>query len=137
MTQSVEQRRLIRLAHAINKKVERVGAAGRLRPEDLALIIMTKRECYYCHIGLEPGHGTFDHVVPFDAGGANKPFNIVRCCTACNREKYTKSPDELARFRAQQFACAACGKPFRPRYADWIAGNGRYCSRSCSASSRW
>jgi 5-methylcytosine-specific restriction endonuclease McrA len=137
VTQSREQRRLIRLAHAINKKAERVGATGRITAEQLAAIILIHPACHYCDIGLERGHGTFDHVVPFDRGGANLPGNIVRCCLSCNREKYTKSPAELARFREHEFRCGNCNKSFRPRYADWINGNGRFCSRACSASSRW
>jgi 5-methylcytosine-specific restriction endonuclease McrA len=137
VTQSAEQRRLIRLAAAINKKAARLDAVGRVSAEDLAKVIMANPDCEYCGIGLELGHGTFDHVVPFDRGGRNTPDNIVRCCTTCNREKYTKSPDELARFRATEFRCANCNQPFRPRYADWIRGYGKVCSRSCAASTRW
>ena len=137
MKQSAEQRRLIRLAFAINKKARRLGTPGKVSAEDLALIIMSNPNCHYCGIGLEQGHGTFDHVVPFDRKGTNTPDNIVRCCLTCNREKYTKSPEELADFRSKVFRCANCNREFRPRYADWRNGNGRLCSRACSASSRW
>jgi hypothetical protein len=82
-------------------------------------------------------HGSFDHRVPFDRGGSNLRENITFGHLSCNRNKYTKSPSEHAEYQALTVTCPIDGKEFRPRHADWKRGLGRFCSRSCSAASRW
>lgn len=137
MTQTPLQRRLIRLAGAINKKAARLGAPGRVSAESLYLIAKDYPQCPYCGIEQSPNHGTFDHKIPFDKGGSNQRDNIVFCCLSCNRHKFTKSVDEHQEFLNFTVTCPIDGTVFKPRYADWSRGLGRYCSRSCSASSRW
>lgn len=135
MTQTAEWRRLVRLAGSINRRAERAGVYGRIRAQDLWAIEASQKTCHYCGIQLEAG--TFDHIVPFDRGGPNQFFNIVRSCLTCNRSKYTKSPEELAIHQSRIVECEVCGKPFRPRFAEYENGRARVCSRSCSAKKRW
>jgi hypothetical protein len=137
VTQTLLQRRLIRLAHAINKKAERVGARGRVSAETLLLIALDYPQCPYCGVDIDPMHGSFDHKVPFHRGGSNERSNILFCCMTCQRSKFTKSVSEHEEFLHFTVTCPVDGTVFKPRYADWKRGLGRYCSRNCSASSRW
>lgn len=132
MTQSALQRRLVRLASAMNQKALLLGATGRVTAEELAQVIeASDGVCAYCGAELPDMEGTFDHVVPYANGGENLTTNIVRACLSCNRTKATKTPEELKAFANLRVTCA-CGKIFRPRWADWKRGYGRACSRSCS-----
>lgn len=135
--QSKEQRRLERLAHGINRKARAVGAVGTIFAADLARIELDHKTCRYCGVGLEIGQGSFDHIISFDKGGANKFHNIARCCMSCQRSKFTKSEQEFAEYSVLELVCPIDGKRFRPRHGDWRKGLGRYCSRSCSAKARW
>ncbi len=139
MAQTTEWRRLVRLAAAYNKKARAYGAHGVIRAQDLSIIEQMEPECHYCDIGLEVGQGTFDHVKPLSEGGKNQAFNIVRCCTGCNRRKFTKSPSQFAEHNDRLVTCArpGCGRQYQPRWAEWEAGRARLCSRSCSAKMRW
>jgi len=137
VTQTPLQRRYQRLAQAINKKAETLRAYGRLSAIDLAIVARDHPRCAYCGVGLEPGQGTFDHVVPFNRGGRNARDNLVRCCYTCNRRKFTKTPEELDEYLATTVTCPIDGTEFRPRWSQLLAGNGRFCSRRCAARSRW
>lgn len=137
MTQSVEERRLRRIAAAYNKDAVRLGQRHRLEWYDLDTVETAFGFCAYCHIELEMGQGTFDHAIPLDRGGPNASYNLVRCCYTCQREKGTKTPEEYATYRALIVNCAICGKAFRPRWNEWQAGRGRLCSRRCAALKRW
>lgn len=137
MTQPALQRRLVRLAGSINRKARQLRARGSVTAELLFLIIRDYPTCPYCGVELDPMHGQFDHKVPFDRGGSNTRDNIVFCCASCNRRKFTKSVDEHAEFLDFSVVCPVDGTVFTPRYADWKRGLGRFCSRSCSAASRW
>ena len=130
------RRRLVRVAAAMNKRARRHHAMGLLRWEDLAAL---PAWCRYCGIGLEPLHGTFDHVVALERGGPNLPANLVRCCTKCQRSKFTKTAAEFAEANALVVTCAlpGCGKTWKPRYAEYKRGAARFCSLSHAAKSRW
>ena len=137
MTQTKLQRLFTRRAGSMNAKAARLGARGRVSAELLYLIARDYPKCPYCGVEISPEHGQFDHKIPFDKGGTNTRDNIVFCCTTCNRRKFTKSVDEHAEFLDFTVTCPIDGTVFKPRYADWTRGLGRYCSRSCSAASRW
>lgn len=141
MAQTAEQRRLIRLAASYNSKARRLGVRGTVTAEDLGSLEYSTLGsiCHYCGVGLEVGFGTFDHVIPLDSGGQNSILNIVRCCTRCNRNKFTKSPEELAIHQDRVVTCArpGCGNTFRPRWAEYENGRARLCSRRCAALWRW
>jgi len=137
MPQNPLQRRLIRLSSAINRKAERLGAPGRVSAELLYLIALDHPTCPYCGIGVDPGHGSYDHIVSFDKGGTNYRDNITFGCVSCNRAKYTKTPEEHMKYQELEKVCPIDGTIFRPRYADIQRGYGEYCSRRCSAQSRW
>lgn len=113
--------------------------AGEITTADLAYVALRSHACHYCGIGLEIGQGSFDHSVPLDRGGPNHTANIVRCCYTCNREKFTKTPEELEKYHGVTVICAlpGCGVKFKPRYAEWANGRARYHSRSCAAKSRF
>ena len=135
MTQSMEERRFVRLAGAVNAKAARLGLYGRINAVDLARIyVQSEGHCTYCGVGLDPLHCSFDHVIPFSRGrdDANTPANIVACCLTCQRSKATKTPDESQQARVLMVDCEVCGTRFKPRWADWTRGYGRTCSRACS-----
>ena len=135
MTQTPLQRKLVRLASAINAKALRLGAAGRVSAQELAqLIVEAESRCSYCGIDLEPLDVSFDHVIAFKVGGVNRVENILPCCMTCQRTKYTKNPEQLAVWQALRVTCPVDGKVFRPRWADWTRGLGKYCSRRCSGT---
>jgi hypothetical protein len=121
----------------MNSKARRLGARGRVTAELLYLVIRDYPRCPYCGIEIDPDHGQFDHMVPFDKGGSNTRDNIVFSCLSCNRSKFTKSVSEHQEFLNFTVVCPIDGTVFKPRYSDWARGLGRYCSRSCSAASRW
>jgi len=137
MTQTPLQRRLVRVAASMNAKARRLGARGRVGAETLYLVIRDYPLCPYCGIGIHPDHGQFDHKVPFDKGGTNTRDNLVFCCNPCNRAKFTKSVSEHEEFLHFSVVCPIDETVFKPRYSDWARGLGRFCSRSCSAASRW
>lgn len=138
MTQTAEQRRLVRLAGRMNARARRYNS-GHIAASDLAGVVLASSECFYCKIGLEIGQGTFDHKLALDKGGLNAPSNIVRCCYTCNRRKFTKTPEEFAGYDDLTVTCAlpGCGKVFKPRYAEWANGRAKFCSLSHAAKSRF
>lgn len=136
MTQTTEFRRLVRLSGSINRKARLAGVRGTIDAPTLLMLQAAQTACAYCGISLEPGQGTFDHVVPFDRGGSNTLMNLTRCCLTCNREKFTKSPEELIEHRRLVLTCPVCQRSYRPRWGEYKAGRGRVCSRRCSALKR-
>jgi 5-methylcytosine-specific restriction endonuclease McrA len=137
MTQGAEQRRLTRLAIRMNRRAAKSGVRGTVVAEDLARIVASSDFCHYCGVGLERGRGSFDHAIALDRGGLNVPSNIVRACYTCNRTKFDKTPEEMAAYATLRVNCRVCGKEYHPRYAEWINGRARTCSRSCAAKSRF
>lgn len=121
----------------MNAKARRLGRPGRIDWSDLYRLESGETFCFYCHILLEEGHGTFDHAHALDVGGPNEPSNVVRCCTTCNRKKFTKTPAEFAAHQALEVACVVCGKLYRPRWAEYTNGRARTCSHACAARKRW
>lgn len=135
MTQTAAHRRLVRLSGSMNRKAATLGVHGRISVEELLLIEQSGTTCFYCGISLS--EGTFDHVIPFHAGGSNTFSNLVRSCLTCNRRKYTKRPDEFESHQNLVVACRVCGTEYTPRWGEWVAGRARLCSRSCAARSRF
>lgn len=135
--QDPEYRRLVRLASGYNRKARRFGVRGTITADDLLAIEYAIPDCAYCGIRLEPGHGSFDHVIPFKSHGPNEVGNITRCCLTCQRRKFTKTPEEFAAHSTLIVACTVCGKEYQPRWAEYQRGMARVCSRSCSAHKRW
>jgi len=135
VTQHPLERRYKRLAVSTNKKAEMLGLSGRITHETLFDVYRaSKGYCSYCGIGITAGGCSFDHVLPFDRGGENDRENILACCVTCQREKFTKTPGEFEQYRQLQVPCANCGTLFRPRWADYVRGYGRYHSRACSGA---
>lgn len=133
MTQTAEQRRLIRLAAAMNQKALRLGAVGEVSAQELAEVILASEgDCAYCGAEIPLMEGSFDHIVPYAKGGANLKSNLCRSCVSCNRTKGLKSPAELATWVALRVKCVVDGKWFRPRWSDWKRGYGKTCSRACA-----
>lgn len=130
------RRRVQRISAAFNIKARKLHVPGVVTGEMLAAM---PGQCFYCGVGLSIMEGTWDHKVAFDAGGDNTLNNIVRCCTTCNRKKFTKTPDSFIEHEKTTVTCAlpGCGKQWQPRYAEALRGMARYCSRSHAAKSRW
>lgn len=137
MPQHPEIRRLTRLATGMNKRARMALAPGTITAGQLLMIELSQMSCYYCGVALAVGGGQFDHKVALDKGGRNTFVNVVRCCTICNRRKFTKSPAEYAEHRERVVVCEVCGTEFQPRFAEYRRGNARICSRRCSALKRW
>jgi hypothetical protein len=137
MAQTPEHRRLVRIAAGFNRNAAKMAVRGTITGMDLLWVEQHEPTCNYCGIGLEPGRGTFDHVVPLSQGGPNTWTNLVRSCFTCNRTKFTKSPSEMADHQSLLVSCSVCGKQYQPRWAEYQAGRARTCSRSCAARSRW
>lgn len=135
--QGKEQRRLVRLANAINTKAKKVGARGSITAADLARIQLNQRSCEYCGVDLEIGQGTFDHRIAYERGGHNVPSNITRCCITCNRSKFTKTVEEYEQFKQLEVECVVDGVKFKPRWGEWQRGKARTCSHRCAARLRW
>lgn len=133
MTQTAEQRRLVRLAAAMNQKALRLGAVGEVSAQELAEVTLASEgNCAYCGAEIPLMEGSFDHIVPYARGGLNRKENLCRSCVSCNRTKGLKSPEDLAVYAALQVKCVVDGKLFRPRWADWKRGYGKTCSRVCA-----
>jgi 5-methylcytosine-specific restriction endonuclease McrA len=135
MPQHPLEHRFKRLATGANRKAQRLGRPGRISFVDLyELYIESEGVCTYCGIGVAPESCSFDHVVPFDRDGDNIKANIVVCCLTCQRAKFTKMPAEFEAWKQLEVTCPVDGKVFRPRWADYIRGYGKYCSRRCSGA---
>lgn len=135
MAQHPIARRYSRLAVGANTKARRLGRSGRISALDLfAIFEASEGVCTYCGIGIDPGDCSFDHVIAFDKGGENERTNIVACCLTCQRTKFTKDRSEFAAWRDLSVTCPIDGVVFRPRWADYQRGLGRYCSRRCSGA---
>lgn len=55
------------------------------------------RDCWTCqYCGTKPGHGrlTVDHVIPLCQHGKTSWDNCVTACTACNRRKAGRTPEQ-------------------------------------------
>ena len=135
MPQHYLEHRFKRLATGHNKKSRTMGGVGQISYVDLYRVYeQSEGSCCYCGIGITAEHCSFDHVVPFISGGRNERHNIVACCLTCQRGKFTKSPDEYAEWQKLERICPVDGKRFRPRWADYQRGLGKYCSRQCSGA---
>lgn len=133
MTQTRAQRRLVRLAGSMNAKAARLDRNGRVTPEDLAVLYLhSKGVCAYCGDGVRADMCSFDHRLPFVAGGENDMGNIVVTCMRCNRRKASRLASEYALARQHRTNCEVCGTEFTPRWADWVRGYGRTCSAVCA-----
>ncbi len=138
------KRRLQRIAASFNSKARKYHARGVVSWEMLANVGRLDHsnvisQCAYCGTELRLEDGTWDHVVPFDKGGQNTIDNIWRCCTFCQRRKFTKSPAEYAQHQALVVVCAlpGCTKSFKPRWAEYQRGMARYCSHAHAGAASW
>lgn len=119
----------------MNARARRFGAPGIITATDLGRALMREGwVCGYCGIQLEKGSHGFDHMVPLKMRGPNRQENIVPTCSECNRQKFTKTPEELREFQKLRVSCRVCGKEYRPRWAEWKNGRARTCSLSCAAT---
>lgn len=134
ISQTPAERRLSKLAAAINQKWRLTGNPGvKITADDLASTwLKDSGKCRYCGIEVDLMSVSFDHVEPFLKGGWNAPGNLATCCMTCQRSKYTKTPEEHAKYQDLMRRCRTCGRGFKPRWADYIRGYGHYCSRKCA-----
>jgi 5-methylcytosine-specific restriction endonuclease McrA len=130
------KRRLQRIAASFNAKARKYHVRGVIT---WGMLIQKPWVCTYCPTELTPDQGTWDHVVPFDKGGTNEIDNIVRCCTSCQRRKFTKSPAEYDAHRELMVTCAlpGCNVTYKPRWAEYKRGMARYCSHQHAGAARW
>jgi hypothetical protein len=132
VTQTALQRKLVRTASSFNSKARRLGLPGTVSAEDLARAwIEVDGRCAYCRVETAAIGATYDHAVPFDKGGENRPSNIRVSCVRCQRGKFTMSETQFLEYRELKVRCP-CGIMFKPRAADYRRGFGRYHSRACA-----
>ena len=132
------ERRLGRLAAGFNSRARRYHSLGVVDWQTLVLIhARAGGNCQYCGTHMELDHGTWDHSVPLSEGGRNDITNIARCCTSCQRRKFTKTPAEFDAHRALTVICPIDGVEFKPRWAEWVAGRARYCSHRCAGAAAY
>lgn len=129
------KRRLQRIATTFNAKARKQHVPGVISWEMLAAL---GTRCAYCGIEIDLDHGSWDHVVPFSKGGVNTLVNLVRCCTTCQRAKFTKTPLEHAQAQSLVVQCArpGCGQTFKPRWAEHQRGMARFCSHRCAGMAK-
>lgn len=117
-----------------NERAKKAKARGVVTAE---MLVQLPLECYYCNALLTHERSEVDHKVPHSKGGTNEIDNLVRVCRNCNRQKYTKTDEEFDDWQLVEASCVVCGKTFKPRYSDYLNGNGTTCSRKCSGKRRW
>jgi len=129
------KRRLQRVASTFNAKARRLHVPGVVSWQMLATAGDT---CRYCGTELRLEDGTWDHYLAFDRGGTNEITNIVRCCTTCQRTKFTKTEAEHVEHERRIVTCKrpGCGNQYQPRWAEWQNGRARYCSHQCAGSAK-
>lgn len=149
MTRTPVERRFQRIAAYDNGKAARLGVPGRVSTADLFGVLQAAWDeekkaylCSYCGIEVDPEFCSFDHMLPYNRGGTNWPENLAVSCRDCNRDKFTKTPEEFERWRELMrtgMDCVVCGTNFKPRWAEWVAGSAKCCSRRCVAvlGGRW
>lgn len=54
--------------------------------------------CFYCSTQLIREDVNIDHKTPLSRGGFHEKSNLVLCCGACNRGKFTMNSDEFLNF---------------------------------------
>lgn len=125
------KRRIQRVASSFNAKARRLHVPGVVSWEMLASL---PSFCRYCGIGLDLDHGSWDHYIAWDKGGDNWITNIVRCCTTCQRTKFTKTEEEFREHRELIVMCSrpGCTNTYQPRWAEYQNGRARYCSHRCA-----
>jgi len=129
------KRRLQRVASTFNAKARRLHVQGVVSWQMLA---SAGDSCRYCGLELRLEDGSWDHYIPWDRGGTNQITNIVRCCTGCQRSKFTKTEAEYAEHVVRLVTCKrpGCGNTYQPRWAEWQAGRARYCSHQCAGMAK-
>jgi len=129
------KRRLQRISSTFNAKARRLHVPGVVSWQMLASL---GDICRYCDTELRLEDGSWDHYIPFDKGGTNELTNIVRCCTTCQRTKFTKTEDEHFEHGRRIVTCKrpGCGRQYQPRWAEWQNGRARYCSHQCAGSAK-
>lgn len=93
---------VIRLVHYVRLPHRRVP------PTRAAVMLRDTFTCQYC--ADKPGKEllTVDHVVPRSRGGDHSWTNLVTACKACNQQKGSRLPDEVA--------MSLIRRPFEPSY---------------------
>ena len=80
--------------NSINKRRAKIRV-GRVRTEDLQLLIKNSKTCYWCNTKLNNDYH-IDHYIPLSKGGIHTIDNIVISCPDCNLEKNIKDPYQFA-----------------------------------------
>ena len=129
------ERRLGRIAAGFNARARKLHSLGVVDWSTLAQVhVKAGGKCHYCPTVMELEHGTWDHAISLSEGGRNDITNLVRCCTNCQRRKFTKTPAEYDAHRALTVTCPIDGTVFKPRWAEYLAGRARYCSHRCAGA---
>lgn len=118
----------------MNQAWKEAGTPGtKLVADDLAKIwLRDAGTCQYCGITIDLRDASFDHEIPLARGGPNAMGNLKLCCTTCQRSKHARSTKDYLAWRHLIVECPIDGKKFKPRWADYVRGYGKYCSLSCA-----
>ena len=82
-------------------------AVGILTPDTVRRLYESTDECFWCETKFGGDVlGTVEHVVPLDAGGENRAWNLTLACHKCNSSKKGRTPAEweapIGRNRVQE-----------------------------------
>lgn len=99
---SIEQReeaiglvdRMIRIPRVILLVTYDRMPRGNIRFTRLNIYLRDNSTCQYCGKKFPKSELSLDHVIPRSYGGKSTWGNIVCCCSACNRKKGGKTPEE-------------------------------------------
>lgn len=86
-----------RRARTQNARAQRLGAPGKVLPEDLiwAAFLAQNGRCFYCGGKLDLERIHVDHVIPLAKGGRNDGKNIAIVHPECNLKKGARDPLEF------------------------------------------
>jgi 5-methylcytosine-specific restriction endonuclease McrA len=101
-----EYNKRYRIAHHLERRTESAARRAAIRGASLGdanaikAIYRRAREnknvrCYLCGRLIPKGERQVDHIIPLSRGGAHAAANLAIACSACNRKKCAKMPEEV------------------------------------------
>jgi 5-methylcytosine-specific restriction endonuclease McrA len=89
MNRVVHMPAVIQLRYFVNRKFQ-----NRLVFSRAAIFKRDDFHCQYCGHFVRPTNITIDHIIPKSRGGGSTFANCVAACSACNKKKANKTPEE-------------------------------------------
>jgi 5-methylcytosine-specific restriction endonuclease McrA len=91
-----EERRLVNVAMAANRRARLRSAGGRYTKDDIIRLMGEQGgNCALCGLPFGDDGYHIDHFIPLARGGTNDPSNLKLTHPACNLKKGARLPDEI------------------------------------------